>query len=391
MKKLLLLFATCAIIACDNTVTILNESPCDDEFVTVEVEICDGDGHQLPDGSFVSEAGSYVTTVESGICTIITTTEVSVLDTFSETIETTFCGSYELPDGSSVTAAGTYTSAFTAVNGCDSTITTILTLDDLNLVETVAICACEEYELPDGQLVNDEGLYEGVVMESGCMINYSITLEHIVTESFVTEANICAGETFVLPGGEEVSEPGFYVVETAQTSTNCFTEIAYVELVVAQSSSAAFNAQYPAGTTFTFPDGSSTSETGEFFFDAVNSAGCDSTAVYGIAIGSTNAYNFTTYPEICDGDEYILPDGTAVTSAGVYTVSFVASDGRDSIITVELTVNPIYNLVQEIEISGCDYFELPDGREVNVAGDYVSAYQSVSGCDSIITTTLIVN
>ncbi len=89
----------------------------------------------------------------------------------------------------------------------------------------------------------------------------------------------------------------------------------------------------------------------------------------------------TVYPEICGGDTFALRD-SVYTSTGLYTVR--TEYRPDSIVTtfVFLTVHP--TLDTSINGGICDgrsytYFGFND----SVAGDYVHAFTSIHGCDSI--------
>ena len=89
----------------------------------------------------------------------------------------------------------------------------------------------------------------------------------------------------------------------------------------------------------------------------------------------------TVYPEICGGDTFALRD-SVYTTTGFYTVR--TEYRPDSIVTtfVHLTVHP--TLDTNINGGICDgrsftYFGFND----SVAGDYVHAFTSIYGCDSI--------
>ncbi|MFN7015286.1 MAG: hypothetical protein ACK4ON_13555, partial [Bacteroidia bacterium] len=52
-------------------------------------------------------------------------------------------------------------------------------------------------------------------------------------------------------------------------------------------------------------------------------------------------------------------------------------------------VNPNYASEETVEICAGGEYVLPSGEVVSEAGDYVSAFETINGCDSIITTTII--
>lgn len=87
---------------------------------------------------------------------------------------------------------------------------------------------------------------------------------------------------------------------------------------------------------------------------------------------------------ICEGDFYTLPDGSAVSAAGFYTVTLPGQAGCDSIITTELSV--FENNVVEIDTILCagQTYELPDGEITGETGIYTYVYTNQSGCDSTL-------
>ncbi|MBK8681146.1 MAG: hypothetical protein IPN31_04415 [Bacteroidetes bacterium] len=114
--------------------------------------------------------------------------------------------------------------------------------------------------------------------------------------------------------------------------------------------------------------------------------GCDSIITTNLNIISS--YTTTVDAEICDGADYILPDGTTTSTAGVYTTTLTSAFGCDSIITTNLNIISSYSTTIDAEIcDGADYI-LPDGTTTSIAGTYTTTLTSAFGCDSIITTNL---
>ncbi|MFM8949274.1 MAG: T9SS type A sorting domain-containing protein, partial [Bacteroidota bacterium] len=93
----------------------------------------------------------------------------------------------------------------------------------------------------------------------------------------------------------------------------------------------------------------------------------------------------TVNDSFCNGKGYTLPDGSVVFSAGTYVVQIPSVSGCDSIITINLTVNPTYNIQQQVFICPGGTYVLPTGQTINNSGIYVSHLFTTLGCDSIIT------
>jgi len=113
---------------CDSTVTVaLTVHP--STFFSESVALCPGEFHTLPDGTPVSAAGTYTTSVPSPTtgCPSTTTTEVALLQSFASSTSVVLCAGdvHVLPNGAPVSTPGTYTTALvSALTGCDSTVVT---------------------------------------------------------------------------------------------------------------------------------------------------------------------------------------------------------------------------------------------------------------------------
>jgi len=93
---------------------------------------------------------------------------------------------------------------------------------------------------------------------------------------------------------------------------------------------------------------------------------------------------------ICQGDSTLI-FGTYQTVAGTYRDTVLASTGCDSILVQQLNVNPTYNQnLGTVTICSGDS-ALILGNYETVAGTYSNTYQSINGCDSIVSQTLNVS
>jgi hypothetical protein len=92
--------------------------------------------------------------------------------------------------------------------------------------------------------------------------------------------------------------------------------------------------------------------------------------------------------EICGNETYTLPNGTLVNSSGNYPVVLTATNGCDSTVITVLNVIPIFNINQNITICQGETYTLPNGTLVTTNGLYNSILESSLGCDSTIVTNL---
>ena len=94
---------------------------------------------------------------------------------------------------------------------------------------------------------------------------------------------------------------------------------------------------------------------------------------------------------ICSGQNYVLPSGLIVNTAGNYKDTVRYSFGCDSFITnLNLTVqSPIIVSKSEVICSGQTY-TLPSGKTVSSSGIYQDTVKYTFGCDSLISTVALI-
>lgn len=116
---------------------------------------------------------------------------------------------------------------------------------------------------------------------------------------------------------------------------------------------------------------------------------CEASATLEISVNPTLFAEIS--PDICEGQNFSLPDGTSVNEGGTYEVTIPSVVTEcDSVVTVNLTVNPVWAIELDAALCGDGGYTLPDGNEVNEPGTYQVVLTTAEGCDSVITTNLTV-
>ena len=122
--------------------------------------------------------------------------------------------------------------------------------------------------------------------------------------------------------------------------------------------------------------------------------GCDSVFVLNLTVNPS--YHYTKDTTICDNEVFVFHGDTLRTS-DTYTKSYLTIHGCDSTFTVNLTVNPTYNIVVDTIICETELpYNHPDQRAFNLqnldsTGVYTDIIPTIHGCDSVITLNLTVN
>ncbi|HEY9083771.1 MAG TPA: T9SS type A sorting domain-containing protein [Vicingaceae bacterium] len=114
---------------------------------------------------------------------------------------------------------------------------------------------------------------------------------------------------------------------------------------------------------------------------------CNKDSVFNITIYPTSSSNQNQ--SICQGDS-IQIGGLFQTSAGTYYDSLQTINGCDSVLSITLSVNPVYLSNTNSTICQGDSM-LIYGDYQSVAGVYYDSLQTINGCDSVLSTTLTVN
>jgi hypothetical protein len=190
-------------------------------------------------------------------------------------------------------------------------------------------------------------------------------------------ATICDGQVYN-ENGFNVSEAGTYT-QTLQTANGC-DSIVTLTLNVTPSYHTNLTATICEGSELNI-SGFNVSEAGVYTqsFTAVN--GCDS--IVTLTVTALPVYNTNLTLTICEGTSMNFC-GFNVTEGGVYTQTFTAVNGCDSVVTLTVTELPIIHT--DLTLSICEGTTLNfSGFNVSEAGTYTQTHTAANGCDSIVT------
>ncbi|WP_207496124.1 gliding motility-associated C-terminal domain-containing protein [Aridibaculum aurantiacum] len=363
---------------------------------TVNASVCAGASYTLPSGLIVSAAGTYVDTLHysAGCDSVITTTNLSVGTVDRETRSAVICegASYNLPSGTVVTLAGTYIDTLQHASGCDSVIiTTNLAIQTVTrATATATICAGASYTLPSGTVVTLAGTYVDTLhYTTGCdSLITTTTVTVLPVTRVTTSASICDGASYTLPSGTVVSAAGTYT-DTLRYSSGCDSLITTTTLSIKPVIRNTVNASVCPGASYTLPSGVIVSAAGSYTDTLYYTAGCDSViTTTNLSVGTVDRE--TKSAVVCEGASYTLPSGTVVTLAGTYVDTLQHASGCDSvIITTQLAIQTVTRATASATICEGASYTLPSGAVVSAAGTYTDTLHYATGCDSLITTTTI--
>ncbi len=202
----------------------------------------------------------------------------------------------------------------------------------------------------------------------------------VVKKTQFINASICEGEAYTDYGVNFNSSGKYYL------SHSCDSVI--LNLTVKPSSSTSFSDSICQGQRYTnFGFNFIAEASGTYTQKLQNKNGCDS--IVNLSLTVYPIYKKGHEASICKGETYSL-NGFNENKTGYYTQNHKTINGCDSLITLNLIVNPIY----DYEITGriCQgetYTQ--NGFNEKSAGLYIQNLQTTNGCDSIVKLKLIVN
>ena len=119
-----------------------------------------------------------------------------------------------------------------------------------------------------------------------------------------------------------------------------------------------------------------------------NSNGCDSVATLNVTISAVSTS--TTNVTVCNTQLPYSWNGTNYNAPGTYTYTTIGSTGCDSIATLNLTVNNATTSTTSVTICNTQLPYSWNGNNYNTAGTYSVTFTASNGCDSIASLNLSV-
>ena len=342
------------------------------------------------DGVPYTAAGTYIDslhTLTTPACDSVRTLHLTVHDTTTGDTTAVACDQFVWHD--STYTQSTSNSQFSILNsvGCDSTIRLTLTI---HYSDTIAdfdtIC---ENSLTGGYIWRDTLLYPGTTTGTyaivrpnqwGCDSTMMLSLlVHGNTMSSVFDTIVENQAATWQYNGIAVSSDTTQMMVTLTNVAGCDSTVSY-NLYIWRNVSAEIDSTICADAVGTFQwQGNTYADTLHHTFTDVH--GADSTVT--LLMHTAPTYDNHFYDTICDNQLAAFAD-TAYGQTGDYTHHLFSTMGCDSSVTLHLVVNPTYDYHFYDTIYHGDTVTF-EGNTYSTSGDYPHYYNSVSGCDSVIT------
>jgi len=145
------------------------------------------------------------------------------------------------------------------------------------------------------------------------------------------------------------------------------------------------NASICQGSTFSY-GGQSFNTAGTYPISFQTTAGCDSTVTLNLSVNQIP--NIQLIETICQGNTFNF-GSQALTASGQYSQTLQTAAGCDSIVNLNLTVNPILSVTLNESICQGETYTF-FGQNLSITGVYSQILQTSTGCDSMVNLNLTV-
>ena len=330
------------------------------------------------------------TTMGINGCDSVATLHLIILKPTHTSITVTECDSFTWPaNGETYFQSNDYTYIHTDSNGCTQVDTLHLTINKpvhLSITDT----ACESYTW-NNATYTASGIYTYSHQDThGCwqVDTLHLTINHPVTVHFDTA--ICSSSlplTWHDTTFEVGTVSGDYILHR-KTVHNCDSVVTMTLSVnpiynfIDTKTICASQLPYEwNGVTFAAAGTKAT------ILNTVK--GCDSVVTMTLTVNPT--YNVIDTKTICASQLPYEWNGVTFAAAGTKTTTLNTVNGCDSVVTMTLTVNPTYNVIDTTTICASQLPYEWNGVTFAAAGTKNVTLQSVNYCDSIVAMTLTVN
>jgi gliding motility-associated-like protein len=306
------------------------------------------------------------------------TVNVNVSSPVQTTVNAQICaaGTYSF-NGTTYNQPGSYPVTLTGSNGCDSTVTLHLTTVSsvvTNIYEN--ICNGNSYNIGN-QTYSQPGSYSVTLQSaSGCdsIVNLQLAVLPVYQSSF--DQWICSGANYSF-GGTLYSTSGAYThVFTAQNGCD---SVVTLNLHLYPPTVTNVPIVICSGSSYTF-HGNTYNTLGNYPVTLQNQLGCDSVVTLNLQFYPQAAPTIIPV-EICSGSSYTFY-GNTYNSPGSYPVTLQNQYGCDSIVTLQLTLSAALASTTQHQMCDGESYEFNQTTYTS-QGNYLAAFQTLQGCDSI--------
>ena len=346
--------------------------------------ICDGSSYSN-NGNTYTVAGIYLDTLNAANgCDSIVVTDLTVNPVTNSNEIASICSgqSYSF-GGSNLTTSGNYNYTYSSIYGCDSIVTLDLTVvDTIKVTMSASICEGQSYTFGSQTLIAAGAYTDLSVSAGGCDSLTTLLFTVNSKDSIGMVESICEGSSYLFNGDLYSNDT---IITANLMNINGCDSLVTLALSIIPTQITAASAAICANGSYLF-GGTNLSSAGSYSHTFIAVNGCDSVVNLDLNVYATHSENISA--SICEGQSYSF-GGNNYNLTGVYSHTVNNMAGCDSTTTLTLTVNEIDSLVLDVQVCmGGSY--VVDGNSHNTTGTYVHTMNNITGCDSVVTLNLTV-
>jgi hypothetical protein len=206
--------------------------------------------------------------------------------------------------------------------------------------------------------------------------------QNCIQKSYVHQS-ICEGDSLLF-NGYQLKLAGVYP-RILSTLNNC-DQIEVLQLEVIPPISTYQNIQLCAGDSI-IVDNQILNQSGIYQSTYTASNGCDSLVIRNLSI--LPLASSTQFVELCFGETWTF-NGESYNETGIYENTLTTTTGCDSIVTIHLSILNSSNSQQEVALCAGETYTI-NGETYSEAGVYSTTFQNSNGCDSTVTTSIVID
>ena len=307
--------------------------------------------------------------------------------------------------GQDISKPGIYYDSLLSSHGCDSIYKIVVNPKRVKeFTWTKEICQGEYFEFPDGTKFTQTGNYKYVSAAKDSIIYLSL---NVISVSYTEERIVIAKASLQPCGGTDPNcysylnpkngklyndlHVGYNIFEERSASGTKCDNILRTIIIVTEHYNRTWD-QLPLcpgsqieinGTVITQP--------GSYQIECLSDLTGEMDSLYRVKVYLAKSYDMPAVDvTICQNELPYTFAGETLRRAGSYTFTKETKEGCDSIVRINLSVNPTYHEYTDVTIPDYEKYQWKDGVEYNQTGEYDYVLPTINSCDSTNTLRLTV-
>jgi gliding motility-associated-like protein len=213
--------------------------------------------------------------------------------------------------------------------------------------------------------------------------------------NLVQDLTTCENSTVTYPDGSTETITASTTHTSNLTTAATCDSIIVTNVTMAPINTTVVDINACENSTVTYPDGSTATIIASTSYSSTltTATGCDSIVVTNVTMDPN--FNLVEAVNTCENSSVTYPDGSTatITASTSHTSNLTTAAGCDSVIVTNVTMDPVYNLVEDINACESSTVTYPDGSTATITANtvYTSNLTTAAGCDSIIVTNVTMN